>query len=69
VRRVVARSALSPATVQRIMATQLSRADRLARADDVIDNAGPIEAVGPQVERLDALYRGLAARRAAHAEA
>ena len=40
------------------MATQLSRAERLARADDVIDNAGPPEALAPQIARLDAAYRG-----------
>jgi dephospho-CoA kinase len=44
------------------MATQLSRASRLAQADDVIDNGGPREALAPQVARLDALYRDLAAR-------
>lgn len=60
VRRVVARSGLTPETVRRIMATQLARADRLARADDVIDNGGPIETLGPQVARLDARYRALA---------
>jgi dephospho-CoA kinase len=61
VRRVVARSGLSPAEVRAIMATQLSRDARLARADDVIDNSGPAHAIGPQVERLDRRYRELAA--------
>jgi dephospho-CoA kinase len=61
VRRVVLRSGLTPETVRRIMATQLTRAQRLARADDVIDNGGAEEAIEPQVERLDRIYRALAA--------
>ena len=64
VRRVVRRSGLAEATVRAIMATQLSRAERLARADDVIDNAGPPGALPPQIERLDRQYRALAARKA-----
>ena len=65
VRRVQLRSGLSADEVRRIMATQLPRAERLAAADDVIDNAGPRENLVPQVERLDRRYRELAAR--AHA--
>jgi len=60
VRRVVARNRLSPGTVRRIMATQLSRAERLAQADDVIDNGGDLAALDAQVVRLDARYRALA---------
>jgi len=60
VRRVVSRSRLSPETVRRIMATQLSRAERLAQADDVIDNGGELAALDAQVVRLDARYRALA---------
>ena len=63
VRRVVLRSGLDPAQVRAIMATQLSRAARLARADDVLDNSGPHEAIGPAVAKLDASYRALAAAR------
>jgi dephospho-CoA kinase len=62
IRRVQARSGLDPDEVRRIMATQIPRAERLAQADDVIDNAGPREALVPQVARLDRRYRGLAAR-------
>ncbi len=64
VARVALRSGLAPDEVRAIMATQLSRADRLARADDVIDNAGPPEAIAPQVARLDGFYRAQAARTA-----
>jgi len=59
--RVVARSGMTPAEVRAIMATQSSREARLAAADDVIDNAGPPEAIAPQVAKLDARYRELAA--------
>jgi dephospho-CoA kinase len=61
VSRVVARSGMTPADVRAIMATQASRQARLAAADDVIDNAGPPEAIAPQVAGLDARYRELAA--------
>jgi dephospho-CoA kinase len=60
VRRVVARSGLEPAEVRAIMATQLTRAARLARADDVLDNAGPQAAIAPRVADLDRRYRELA---------
>ena len=61
VRRVMARSGLTAAEVRAIMATQLARSERLARADDVIDNSGPREALAAQVARLDAAYRERAA--------
>jgi dephospho-CoA kinase len=61
VRRVVARSGLAADDVRAIMATQLPRADRLARADDILDNAGPPAAIAPQVAELDRRYRALAA--------
>ena len=41
IRRVVARSGLTPAEVRAIMATQLDRGARLRDADDVLDNSGP----------------------------
>jgi dephospho-CoA kinase len=62
IRRVQARSGLDADEVRRIMATQIPRAERLAQADDVIDNAGPRDALLPQVARLDRHYRDLAAR-------
>jgi dephospho-CoA kinase len=59
--RVRARSGLGEAEVRAIMASQLSRAARLAAADDVIDNAGSIEALRAQVAALHAKYLKLAA--------
>jgi dephospho-CoA kinase len=62
VRRVQLRSGLAADEIRRIMATQLPRGERLAQADDVIDNSGPPAAIAPQVERLDRRYRELAAK-------
>jgi dephospho-CoA kinase len=45
------------------MATQLPRAARLARADDVLDNAGAQDAIAGAVAALDRTYRRLAAAR------
>ncbi len=61
VARVMLRSGLAESEVRAIMATQLTRAERLAAADDVIDNSGPPERIGPQVAALDRRYRKLAA--------
>ena len=61
VARVTARSGLAAAEVRAIMAAQLPRAERLARADDVLDNSGGREAIAPQVAELDRRYRRLAA--------
>ena len=60
--RVRARSGLAEAEVRAIMASQLSRAARLAAADDVIDNGGTIQALRNQVAALHAKYLKLAAR-------
>jgi dephospho-CoA kinase len=68
VHRVAARSGLAPTEIRGIMATQLSRAERVARADDVLDNAGPLAAIAPQVAELDRRYRVLAVERASGPE-
>lgn len=60
VRRVTQRSGLPAAQVRAIMAAQATRADRLAAADDVIDNTGDARALEPQVERLHRHYLALA---------
>lgn len=59
-RRVILRSGLPPEQVRAIMAAQVTRAQRLAAADDVIDNTGDALALVPQVDRLHAQYLDLA---------
>ena len=56
VQRVRARSGLSADEVRAIMRTQASRAERLAAADDVIDNGGPRDALRKQVAALHQKY-------------
>ena len=56
VERVRSRSGLAQDEVRAIMRTQVSRAERLAAADDVIDNAGPREALRTQVAALHQKY-------------
>ena len=58
--RVAQRSKLDPAQIQRIMDSQASRSQRLARADDVIDNSGSLAQLPAQVERLHQRYLQLA---------
>lgn len=58
--RVMARSKLSRAEVERIMAAQASRSQRLAAADDVIDNEGSPDALPPQVAALHDKFMELA---------
>jgi len=54
--RVMARNGLPEAQVKAIMASQASRQQRLAAADDVVLNDAGIEALTPQIERLHNLY-------------
>jgi len=56
VRRAMLRSNLSRDEVLAIMATQASRAARLARADDVVDNGGDPSRLAPQVDALHRRY-------------
>ncbi len=62
--RVMARNNLSKEQVEAIMATQISRAGRLAAADDVITNDAGVAELRPQVARLHANYLALAERMA-----
>ena len=56
VARVRQRNALPEEQIRSIMAAQASRAQRLAAADDVIDNSGTLAELEAQVERLHAAY-------------
>jgi dephospho-CoA kinase len=60
IHRVMARSRLPREQVEAIMAAQVSRAQRLAGADDVVDNSGPPGALDARVAELHALYLRLA---------
>lgn len=58
--RVVKRNGLAKEEIERILAAQATRAERLAAADDVIDNDGDPAALAPQIERLHVSYLALA---------
>jgi dephospho-CoA kinase len=62
VARVITRSGLAEPEIRRIMATQATRQQRLEVADDVIDNAGDLEALRRQVMTLHQQYLGRAAQ-------
>jgi len=59
IERTLKRSGLAENEVRAIMAHQLSRAARLARADDIIHNEKSESALRPQVEALHAEYLSL----------
>ena len=54
--RVRARSGLPEAEVRAIVASQATRAERLAAADDIIDNRGTIDALRKQVAAFHHKY-------------
>lgn len=56
VERVRRRSSLSEVEARRIIEAQSKREDRLAAADDVIDNSGSLAALHKQVRELHARY-------------
>jgi dephospho-CoA kinase len=56
IERVRARSGLSEAQVRAILASQATREDRLAAADDVIENRGTIDALRKQVAAFHQKY-------------
>jgi len=60
IERVMARSRLPREQVLAILAAQATREQRLASADDVIDNGGPADELAPQVAALAEIYLRLA---------
>ncbi|MGK5026759.1 dephospho-CoA kinase [Janthinobacterium sp. RB2R34] len=64
VARVMQRNGLPEEQVKAIMATQATRAMRLAAADDVIDNNGDLAALEPQIVVLHEVYLAFAKRMA-----
>ena len=58
--RVMARDRVEAELAERMIAAQATRAARLAIADDVIVNDGPLEALDRHVADLDRRYRALA---------
>lgn len=61
IQRTAARSGLTEPEIRKIMAAQVSRAQRLQKADDVIDNNGDRKHLEKEVERLHRWYLSLAA--------
>ena len=60
IERAMRRNRLEEAEVRSILAAQLSRAERLKRADDVIDNSGDVETMRRQVDAMHANFLALA---------
>ncbi|WP_417663767.1 dephospho-CoA kinase [Pseudidiomarina donghaiensis] len=65
IKRTAARDNTNAEQVQAIIAAQASREQRLAAADNVIDNNGAVEELPKQVEKLHELYLRLAANKQA----
>ncbi|QOR39108.1 dephospho-CoA kinase [Billgrantia diversa] len=61
--RTAARDDVDDKQARAIVAAQMPRSERLARADDVIDNSGSEEDLAAQVAELDRRYREMAASR------
>ncbi|TYT23015.1 dephospho-CoA kinase [Luteimonas viscosa] len=59
--RLLARDGIDAALAERMIAAQATRLQRLAIADDVLVNDGPLQALDAQVAALDARYRAMAA--------
>lgn len=60
IERTRKRDGVAEEEVRQIMSSQATRADRLAQANDVIENNGTIDELRQRVRRLDEFYRSLA---------
>ena len=58
--RLLQRDGIDELLARRMIEVQATRRQRLAIADDVLANDGPLEALDEQVAALDRLYRNLA---------
>jgi len=58
--RLLTRDDETPERVERILAAQAHRHERLAAADDILDNSGSLEQTRTQVQELHTLYLQLA---------
>jgi len=61
--RTMQRDGVSTKQAEKILATQVNRQSRLSAADDIINNSGELEALRPQVNKLDQAYRALTEKR------
>lgn len=61
--RLTRREGIDPVLAERMIKTQAPRECRLALADDVIDNTGPLESLDATVIRLHGRYLALAAKK------
>lgn len=60
IERAALRDKSNSEQIKAIIASQISRADRLARADDVIHNLGALDELDAQVQQLHQTYLSLA---------
>ena len=67
IKRLLARDAETVSQARRILKAQASREERLAVADDVVENNGGLAPLRVAVTRLDRKYRRLAERQSPHA--
>ena len=65
IRRVMDRDGVEQRQAQRILAAQASRTQRLALADDTIDNSGDLRELDARVAALHRKYLALATHRSA----
>lgn len=63
IERLTRRDGVDEASARAALAAQISRSERLALADDVVDNSGSLASLAAKVDALHARYLDLAAAR------